>query len=223
MTTENSKHIGDQPLPPSKEYKGKKLSLYNCPKCDSTVSVLHDSQEKKMQKAEKLTGEWFTKDPEKKDPSTLNYAQMNKIKQTPSPSPAINYSSPDMKRDPKKDPNWKQGADKAKMDQHTKNNPNIIKGINDQHYVLNKPLEKAILPESPYNNEIESKIARIKDKYAEKGPVSMEDKVSKLKDRYGKIPMPMIEATIPAPEENINQDKLDLLKLKKRRLATKGA
>lgn len=51
LTTANSKHIGDQEVEElGGEYKGKVMSLYNCPKCDTTVSHLHD----KLNKSEDL-------------------------------------------------------------------------------------------------------------------------------------------------------------------------
>lgn len=324
MTTENSKHIGEQPLPDTGTYKGKKMSLYNCPKCDSTVAHL-TKKEDAMEKAIPTVVS------EPKEPKTLNYAEINKPKPKPEVKP-LDYGSKEMKRDPKKDPNWKQGADKAKMDNHTKNNPNISKGINDQHYVGPKPIEKsedlekglkgdwqkegytikpagklitdkagiqtyqvhafdpkgekvghyefegyadhpvasvtdsrtkkehqrkgiataayqmaekmmkkelspggeddwqtpaakqlwaqknrpfglnksldglqkAALPSSTYNNEVEAKIANIKEKYAPKGPLTMEDKVNNLKDRYHKLDKP--EEIAPGADTNSTED-----------------
>jgi len=41
LTTGNAKLIGEQPLPPG-FHPGKKMLLYNCPHCDSTVAHLTD-------------------------------------------------------------------------------------------------------------------------------------------------------------------------------------
>ena len=46
MTTANSKYIGTSDVSSVPGYEGKQMAQYNCPKCDSTVSVKEDKAEK---------------------------------------------------------------------------------------------------------------------------------------------------------------------------------
>lgn len=133
----------------------------------------------------------------KKEAPSLDYSSINKPKQVKE-GPSLDYANPDMKRDPKKDPNWKLGVEEVKMNNHLKNNPNIHKVSKDEYKVGNKPpvLNKSTLPSSPYNNEVESKIAKMKEKYADKQPKSTEQKVIDLKSRYNKV-KPLEKSDMP--------------------------